>query len=377
MKRTDISGKQMEATIALYLIGSSLVSSGATSAKQNTWFCILLSMILIIPLVWVQSKILKLYPGQNYFQNILRAMGRPAGMAVLILLLLYLVNLGALVMRLFSDFIHIVNMTETPVIAIMVPIAAALVYTLHSRIYVLARISRFVFPLLVLIVIVTIVMSYKDMHLSNLKPILAIEPKKLVLGTMDSIAIPYCEVVVCAPLFRSLNRRENIFPTFLKGVFFAFLVLLTADLRNSLVLGYSVEIYAFPSYEAVSVIQLGEFFTRIEVLIGINLLVAGFVKVGVLIFSTCEDLACISGRQDSRPLVSAVSLLLITLAILLYSNSVEIYWWTKLLPYFSFPFQIGLPVLVLIVGTIRKKKGKKKKQKKQEKTPVSAKPQEN
>ena len=362
MNKIDISAKQMEATIALYLIGSSLVSSGSSHAKQDTWFCILMAMLLIIPMIWVHSQILGLYPGRNYFQNIFHATGRPAGTVICVLLTIYTLHTGALVLRIFSEFIHIVNMTETPVIAIMASITAVLVYVLSNRLYVLARLSKFLLPFLLVTVAMTIMFSGNDMDWNNLKPILHSKPADLMNGALTSLALPYGEIVICAPMFGALERKAKIFPTFLKGVLLAFIVLFTANLRNSLVLGYSMQIYNFPSYEAVSVIQLGEFFTRIEVLIGINLLLAGFIKGSVLLYSSCEGLVKVFGYKDYEPLISPVSLLILTLSILVHKNTVEMYQWVEYLPVFALPFQIFLPILVLIVGKIRKKIEKPKKQ---------------
>jgi len=211
--------------------------------------------------------------------------------------------------------------------------------------------------------LLTIVLSYRDMDLNNLKPILHSKPADLASGTLLSFSLPYCEIIVCAPMFGDLNRNVSIFKTFFKGLLFAFAVLFVANLRNTLVLGYSVGIYDFPSYEAVSVIKLGEFFTRMEVLIGINLLLAGFIKSGVLLFSSCEALTKVFGFEDYEPLVQPVSLLILTVSVLIHKNTAEMYAWTDYFPYFSLPFQVILPILVLVVGVIRKKAGKSKQAK--------------
>jgi spore germination protein KB len=373
MNKTDISAKQMEATIALFLIGSSLVSSGSSSVKQNTWFCVLTGMVLAIPMVWVNSRILELYPGQDYFQNIFRATGRPAGTVICALMTFYILHLGTLVLRNFAEFIHIVNMTETPIIAILVSLTAVLVYALSNRLYVLARLSKFVLPFLLAFVVITVVLSYNDMDWNNLRPVLHCKPAEMANGILAGFTLPYGEVVVCASMFGSLERNAKIFPTFLKGVLLAFLVLIVADLRNTLVIGYVTGVFEFPSYEAVSVITLGEFFTRIEVLIGINLLLAGFVKTGVLLYSSCEGLSKVFQYKDYEPLVAPVSLLILTASVLVHRNTAEMDIWVRYLPFYSLPFQVLLPVLVLIVGTIRKKIETTKKQGKE---CASPKPQE-
>lgn len=355
MNKTEISSKQMEATIALFLTGSSLISTGASDAKQDTWIAVLLAFALSVPLIWVHSEILKLYPGRNYFGNILRALGGPVGKIVCALLLLFFFHLGALVLRVFSEFMHIVNMTDTPLIALSAVVTAVGVYVMSNRLYVLARISKFTFPFLLVSVALTVLLSLKNMDLNNLRPILHSGWPNLAKGTLTLLAVAYGETVICAPMFGELDRKEDVFPVFFKGALWGFAVLFVADLRNLLVLGYSAGTYAFPSYESVSIVKLGDFFTRIEVLIGINLLLAGFIKTVVVLFTACKGLAEMFHFEDYEPLVGPCALLILTLSELVHSNMEELFGWTQYFTYYSIPFQILLPVLVLAVGKIRKK----------------------
>ena len=361
MNRRSISGKQMQSTIALFLMGSSVISSGMNSAKQNTWITVLIGVALAIPFAWIHAQILELYPGRNIIGNTLRAMGRPAGMAVCALYLFYFLVLGAQVLRTFAEFIKLVSMNETPLIAISVITMGTVVYIMSNRLYVLARIGKFVLPFLYGTIFLTIALSFKYFDPNNLKPVLHTKPSDFLNGIMTSFALPYGELVVCVPMFGALDRREKIFPTMIKGIFLAFIFLFTAVIRNTMVLGYYASVSLFPSYECVSVIQLGEFFTRIEVLIGVNLVLAGIIKLGVLLFSSCEGAAILSGFKDYEPLVAPFCLLILTISILLHKDTAQVFNFIKIYPAFSLPFQVLLPILVLIVGKIRRKIEKTKK----------------
>ena len=356
MNKTEVSAKQMESTIALFLLASSLISSGSSDAKQDTWICVPIAFALSVPLLWVYSKILELYPGRSYFGNILRAFGRPAGRTVSVILLLFIFFLSAFVLRTFSGFIHIVNMTETPLIAISVSVTAVAVYVMENRVHVLTRICKFTFPFLVTTVVVTIALSVPNMDLNNLKPVLHSGFADIATGTLSYLSMTGGELMICVQMFCELDRREKVFSTFLRGAFWGFLILFSADLRNILILGYSAGVFAFPSYEAVSIVKLGDFFTRIEVLIGINLLLAGFLKNCVMLSTACMGIAKTFGYQDYEPFVAPCSLLILALSIVGSDNTEELFAWARTFTFFSIPFQILIPVLVLIVGTIRKKR---------------------
>lgn len=355
MNKIEISAKQMEAIVAVFLSSSVLVMGGSSKVEQDSWLCVIAATVAVIPLLWVHTKILELYPGQNYFGNVIRATGKPVGTVLCLLLIFYSLSIGTFVLRIFAEFMHIVNMTETPLIAILVCMTAVMVYTLSNRLYVLARISKFVLPFVLITVIITVLLSYKTMDINNLKPILHTETSKLFDGFLLVFALPYGEIIICMPMFGAMNRKAKIFPTLLKAVLISFLIIFIATERNRLVLGYSDSIYAYPSYETASVISLGGFLTRVEVLIGINLLLSGFIKTGVLLFTVCDGIAKTFHYRDYEPFVAPMGLVFMTGAVLSSSNTVEMFDWLNYLPVYSLPFQIIIPVLVLIVGTLRKK----------------------
>jgi spore germination protein KB len=355
VNKIEISAKQMEAIVAVFLSSSVLVMRGSSKVEQDSWLCVIAATVAVIPLLWVHTKILELYPGQNYFGNVIRATGKPVGTVLCLLLIFYSLSIGTFVLRIFAEFMHIVNMTETPLIAILVCMTAVMVYTLSNRLYVLARISKFVLPFVLITVIITVLLSYKTMDINNLKPILHTETSKLFDGFLLVFALPYGEIIICMPMFGAMNRKAKIFPTLLKAVLISFLIIFIATERNRLVLGYSDSIYAYPSYETASVISLGGFLTRVEVLIGINLLLSGFIKTGVLLFTVCDGIAKTFHYRDYEPFVAPMGLVFMTGAVLSSSNTVEMFDWLNYLPVYSLPFQIIIPVLVLIVGTLRKK----------------------
>lgn len=356
MNRTEISAKQMEMTVAMFLVGSSLISSGSSEAQQDTWICVLLAFALSVPLVWVHARILELYPGRSYFGNMIQVLGKPAGRTVSVVLLLFTFQLSAFVLRTFAEFIHIVNMPETPLVAISACVTAVAVYVLENRLHVLARICKFTLPLLIATLGVTIALSAPSMELDHLKPVLHSGWSHIAYGTLTYFSMTYGELIVCAPMFCELDRKEKVFPVFLRGALWGFLILFGADLRNLLILGYSSGVFLFPSFEAVSVVALGDFFTRIEVLIGINLLMAGFLKNCVMLTTVCIGIAKTFGYRDYEPFVAPCALLIMALSEIVQDNTEQLFQWIRYFSYFSIPFQVLLPVLVLIVGTVRKRR---------------------
>jgi spore germination protein KB len=362
--KQKINGKQMTATIVMFLTGSSLITGAYTAAGRDTWLCGIFAFFLVIPMMLVHSAILNLYPGRNYYANILTACGKWAGRAAALYLFLCSMFLVSLVLRDFCEFIHIVNMVETPVPVIAACILGVAIYLLKKGAYVLARVSRFALPFLLISIALTCVLAIKDMEFSNLLPILQAGPEKLAEGTAMIFFLPMGEITACSSLFKWMDPKEKVFPVFFRGVLGALLFLLAANLRNLLVLGNSIAAFLYPSYEAVSVVAIGQFFTRIEVLIGINLMLAGFIKCCVLLHNACEALGAVfnldgSTPRSRAPLVAPCALLVFTGSMVIFATSEERAAWTNYTPLASVLGQVLIPVAVLAAGKIRaRRKGR-------------------
>lgn len=355
-----ITSKQMIPTIMLFLTGSSLITGSYSSAGRDTWFCIIAAFLLVIPMIAVHSAILNLYPGHDYYANIMTACGKWCGKIFALFYCFCSIHLAAIVLRDFCEFIHIVNMVETPVYVIAAFILGVAAYLLKKGVYVLARVSRFSMPFVAASVLLTSLLATKDMEFSNIQPMFQSDPASLFRGIMLIFSLPLGEITACSSMFKYMDPKEKVFPVFFRGVFWATLLLLTANLRNLFILGETAAIFLYPSYEAVSVIAFGQFFTRIEVLIGINLTLAGFIKGCVLVFNACEAAATVFNlnRNSSRsyvPLIVPCILLVFTSVSAVYSSTEEMSHWMEYVPILSAPCQLLIPLTVLTAGKIRKR----------------------
>jgi spore germination protein KB len=343
----------MECLLAVFYVGSSTVTGGSGIAKQDTWLCLIIGTLLSFLLYWLYSSVIELYPGRNYYDNIMKACGTVAGKILVSVLSLYALFTGALVLRDDSEFIHIENLTETPIIALYVCLIGMALYALRCRLYVLARLAKFLLPIIFGCIAITVIFSVKDWDFSHLKPYFGTGFSSIAGGSLLVLSLPFGESAVCASLFGQLDSRVRPFPVFAKGAVLGSCVLLAANLRNILSLGYSSGVYSFSSYEAVSLVALGEFFTRIEVLIGIVLLLTGFFKGCVFLFGFASGVAKVLGLKDYEPISAACALFLLTATMFTVSDSQELMKIVPLVPFYSLPIQVLVPLAALIAGKLR------------------------
>lgn len=342
----------MSCLLAVFYIGSA-TALGSDFDFQDSWLCIVIGLLLSLLLLLLYTAIVKLYPGRNYYDNIIKACGWIPGKIIVLVLSLYALFTGSLILREQSEFIRTVNLTDTPVLAIELALIGSAVFILRTRLHVLARVAKFLLPILVVISGITVVLSAKDWHFSHLEPFLTTGFPGIAQGSLLVLALPFGETSVCASMFGQLEQKAKPFRVFLNGALIGTMVILWANLRNILILGYSSGVYAFPSYEAISVVALGEFFTRVEVMIGIVLLLSGFVKICVFLFCFASGAAKVFGLKDYEPISAAGGLLLLCLAEFMVKNSTELLKFIQLIPYYSLPIQILVPLAALITGKLR------------------------
>jgi spore germination protein KB len=86
----------------------------------------------------------------------------------------------------------------------------------------------------------------------------------------------------------------------------------------------------------------------------VNLLIGGWIKVGICLYAACLGIAQIANLQDYKPLVLPVTIICVSLAIWLYENIFEmLVWAAEIYPYYAVPFQFGIPVLLLVIPKIK------------------------
>jgi spore germination protein KB len=354
MNKEIISGKQAISILILFLLGSSLVIGISSQAKQDAWISILLALFMFIPVVFAYIRISSLFPGKNLYDIVTEIFGNIIGKIIIFIYVLYAIHLGALVMRNFSEFIDIIALPETPQIVIQIFLLVFCVWMVKSRIEALGRWSKMILPVVAAVIIVVFFISLKDMNFKNLKPVGGSGFGNIVTGAFSAFSFPLSESVLLLTLFGSVKTTDKPEKIYIIGTIAASLLLIAPVIQNIRILGIpSLSMFYFPSYTAVTIISVGDFFTKFEVLSGMNFLLAGFVKISVCLFAASIGMAKIFNVKSYKTMAYPAGLLMITLATIVYKNTVEMFAWVSIYPYYALPFQVILPLIILAGAEIK------------------------
>lgn len=354
MTNHSITGRQMRCILTMYWSGSLIVMGSYKETKQDTWMVPILAGILIFPLLWIQTRLIRIYPEKNLFEIIFETFGKIIGTIYSLFFIFFSIYLAAVIVRIFGEFIQVLNMPETPQTFTIAMILLIAYWSVTNGPENIGRLSKFLWKIIWFSILMTFIIGLKNMNLENLKPVMETELKPLLSSGFTACMLPLGESILCLSLFSSVKKTENIKKIYLIALIEFLIVNLAASLRNLLILGPTVSaLYYFPSYQAISVLSVGDFFTRIEVLIGINLLIAGFIKICVCIHAASLGLAKILHAPNQKSLIAPCVMLAITLAIPFYKNTLQIFDFVPYFVIFAIPFEIILPVILWMTAEIK------------------------
>ncbi|MBW7571916.1 GerAB/ArcD/ProY family transporter [Caproiciproducens faecalis] len=356
MQKEQITDKQAICIFIPFMIGSTLIIGIGGEAKNDAWVAGIVGAIMAVPMLLVYARMLSLFPGKDLFDILNITLGKVFGKIVAIIYILYAFHLGALVLRNFGEFINTVAMPETPMFVPMFCMGIVCVIAVRLGIEVLGRTTTYFLPLIFFILVIVQLLVIPQIHLNYLKPILENDTISILKGGFSTFSFPYAETVLFIGVFGSLKSKKSPIKVYLWGTLISTIIIIVTTIRNIAVLGSMIDRFYFPSYQAVSRINIGDFLERIEVTVAIVFIFSVLIKGSICLLVACKGIQKVFNLKDYRSIVIQTGLLMVYFAYTIYDNSMEMkYWAFKVYSYYAFPMQVILPIIIWAVAEIKRK----------------------
>ncbi|QZY56021.1 GerAB/ArcD/ProY family transporter [Crassaminicella profunda] len=356
MNKEVLSDQQGISIISLFIIGSSIVLTTAGAAKKDLWIAIILSIMTALPIVFVHSRLLVLFPEKDLYDILELIFGKFIGKGFSLLFVWFSFFLGGLVLRVFGDFIFIVSLPETPKIISMFMIGILCIWGAKEGIETLGRWGEFfLIGTILLILLVSLLLIHK-MNINNLRPMLSEGIQPLIKGTFHAFIFPFTQTIVFTTFFSS-SHIKSVYKVYILGIFIGGIILYVSSTTDILVLGSTTagSMY-FPTYTTARLLKIANLSSGFEIIITTSFLVGGFIKVCMCLLSTCNGVAKIFSCTNYKFIVTPIGLLIINLSYFIHDNvmdkaefALDVY------PSYALPFQVILPIIILISAEIKKK----------------------
>jgi spore germination protein KB len=357
-QRENITPRQITFMMILFFFGSSVVFGVNTNSGQDSWISLLLGIAISVPVLLVYARIIKLYPNRDFFQLLTDLFGKAGGGILTALFSWYCLLLASAVLRIFSEFIQIVSLPETPELALTIAFILLTAYMVKSGLQVMGEWSIVTLAIMLSIILFTVLGSLNHLDPTNLLPVLEHPPGEILESAYQIFSFPLAESVVFLPLL-PYAKKASPYRFYLGGLLFGGGGLLLIVLRNILCVGPALmQAEYFPSYVCARVMEVGSFLSRVEGGISINFVLSGMTKITVCMYAGTLGFTRLFHVRSMEYTVMPVCLIVLLLSKIVYSGSMQMQDFIRLYPYLAFPFQIALPLLIWLFAE-RKSRGQK------------------
>lgn len=360
LEKGKVNSSQMFCMVSLFIVGSSTLLQSITSAGRDTWLSHIIAMLAGIVYAWVLTAMGRKFPDKTLIEYLQEVFGKPLGKMLGVMYLWYFIHLGALVLRNNGDFFTNMVMPETPLWFFLLTFGLVVAYYVFNGIEVIGRLSELAFPIVIclsFLISLLITLSGHTKYSINLRPFLEHGLTRIFQGAIPIAAFPFQEIILFAMIFPFLNQLEKSRKVTMGAVLFTGCIMLLVLLQGIAIFGEYMAALVFPRYFAVRMISVGQFIERIDPVILTSWILASLVKTGICLYAFVLGTAQLTGMRDYKPIVVPAALLMILLAQILYDNTFEMLnFAVNIYPIYAFPFQILIPLVVLFMALIRKKR---------------------
>lgn len=186
-----------------------LPRSVSQSVKSpDSWMSVLLGGVIVMLVVTLMVKISQQFPGKTVFQYAAKIVGRVPGAILCLLLIFYFLITAGFEIRTLAEVTLFFLLEGTPIWAVILPFVWVGAYLVYGGINSIARVFQIVFPISIMILIISYALSIKIFDINHLRPVLGggILP---VINGLKSTVLVYtgCEVVMVLVAFMQDPRQ--------------------------------------------------------------------------------------------------------------------------------------------------------------------------
>ncbi|AKL96831.1 spore germination protein KB [Clostridium aceticum] len=351
VKQVQISPIQFSILLMGFILGSTVIMIPGSNALNDAWLAYLIGWLGGFVLFSIYLLLYQRHPNKTLIEIHQILLGKWMGNIVSLLYLWYFLHLGTLVLRNFGEYAITVNIPETPLWFMVLLYIIVIGYSVKSGLEVTSRTAELVVPFVFLFQIGITLLLIPHFDFANLRPFLGRGLSPVFSASFSVLTFPFGETVVFMMLFPYVNQQKKLKKTFIFSFLLAGALLLMGVFRDITILGETgIDRQIFPPHLAAKRIE----FLNFDPLIGVMFFVGGGAKVCVCYLAVVMGLAQLTNSKDHRVFVYPIGIILTGLSLWIYDSTPQMLQWAvDIWPYYSIPFQIVLPVILLIISFLK------------------------
>lgn len=360
MNREVISGRQLVALVFTFIIATGtlyLPSFVTQNAGQDGWISVLVAGLVGVVVVLIVTVVGLKYPKLTLIEYSEIILGKWPGKIVGLIFIVFYLHMTSIIIREVSSTVSAYIMTGSSLEVITIILFVISAYTVKKGLEVIARLNIIILMITFISMFICLALLIKDMNIELLTPVLS---KGFVPVIKDSISVSgwFGEVVSIAFLIPFINKPKETRICSIIGVLWASVTLSFLVALVIMVFGAKLpSILTAPTLEAVRIINVSDYIQRAEIIFLIPWILSNIIKICFFYYITVLIISKWSKLENMSIVVLPVGLFIFPMSLALFRNSISlIQFLDKIWGVYSLPIELGIPVLLLIIGAIRRKR---------------------
>lgn len=347
--------RQKFAFSVLFLMGPNLLIGCSYRARQDTWIALAAVTVLMVLWGFVLAKIEITHPGKDVFE-LVKSLPKLFVKPMILILTVFCIGQAALTLRTYSGFVHVVSLPNTGILVLLALSCTVIYWFLQRDRKTLLRFSYLSVIPIVFIVLLLFLFLIPAFRTENLFPVAYRNTENTLYCTVENLAFPFGNAFLLLGLNHACDKpkRERLF------YFFVMLaaggISLIIVLQNILLLGGALsDGLDFPYNFAASLVNVGDFFSRIEVFSSLFFFLSAIVRTAYL-----ADLArkgiCSLISADSNKIALPFVFFLFAYSAVAFDNTNSVFNYLQIFPFVAIPLQFLFPLLILMCSVMKNRR---------------------
>jgi spore germination protein KB len=353
--------------LVLMSVGSAMVFPytfmpilNAPPANQDVWVVLLATfayiLVLSLPLLFFMNK----FRGMNVNEMTEHTLGKIFGKVALVPVALFCVFCYTACMLITAMFTTLYIFLNAPTWALLVFMVVPVSFTAFKGAGAIGRMATFIVPLALLSVVLFFIFSLSDMDFTVFQPVLAESSFLQINAGAFLTAARYSEILIFWVFSYYLMQKSSINKTFATGLLTFGICFFLILIPTISVLGVEYAKHAWnPYFTLTRQIEAFDFLERVQ---AVNLMAwfpVALLKLSLYNYMASYILSGIFKAKTHKYFVipvSAVAFIACLLPVMDKSSTVELLRSDQVFPFIILPITLVIPVIMLIVYLIRRKK---------------------
>ncbi len=348
--------RQKFAFAILFLMGANLLIGSSYRAERDTWISMLITSVIMVLWALVLARISILHPGKDIFA-LLKVLPKWISYPLIGIVTFYCFSQAVITLRVYSGFVHIVSLPNTGILIVLALICLVVWFFLRNADSMLFRFSYVTLIPIVILVVALFLLLASKFRVENLFPIFYKNTRDVLYCAAENVAFPFGNAFLLLGISFNPENPKKERKTWLWVVVISLALSLIVVLQNLLLLGGSLaDELDFPYNFAASLVNVGDFFSRIEVFSSLFFFLSAIVRSAYLMQLVLKGLCHLFPIQKDAMAFPLITLLCGYSAIA-FENTNSVFNYLQVFPYIALPLQFGIPLIILF-RAIRQKRNK-------------------